>query len=139
MPDDHGDARPRAGQDRTPGATHARPRRAHRVGQRSNASTPDTSAARLTAAVLTASKGCRIELDEHYTLTAFVVHRAADDDPATDPAPPIVVELLDHGAASGSTRWQATAYDELSGRATGLGHGATVEQALKQLDWHVID
>ena len=73
-------------------------------------------------------------LDEWYLLTAFVVHRAAEDHTT-----PIVVELLDHGPAHGSTRWQATAYDELSGTATQLGHGASAEQALHCLEWHALE
>jgi len=93
----------------------------------------EASEAELAAAVLTASNGSRIELDEQYLLTAFVVHRAVDD------TRPIVVELLDHGPSHGSARWQATAYDELSGAATQLGHGASAEQALHCLEWRALE
>jgi hypothetical protein len=73
-------------------------------------------------------------LDEKYLLTAFVVHRAADDDTR-----PIVVELLDHGPSHGSARWQAIAHDELSGAATPLSHGGSAEQALHRLVWQALD
>jgi hypothetical protein len=84
--------------------------------------------------VLLASGGSWAELDEQYLLRAFVVHRQEEDADT-----PIVVELLDRGLHKASNRWQAMAYDESSGSATALGHGATVEQALGTLDWHLLD
>jgi hypothetical protein len=69
-------------------------------------------------------------------LTAFGLHRAADDDTR-----PIVVELLDHGPSHRSARWQAHAHahDELSGAATQLGRGASAEQALHCLQWQELE
>lgn len=96
--------------------------------------TGDAPDSRLAGLVLAASKGSRLDLDEQYTLTAFVVHRRPSEDGA-----PIVVELLDHGPCAGSARWQAVAHDELSGAATQLGQGESVERALASLDWRSLE
>ena len=130
MHDDLGARPPSA--DHDPSARSAR--RPHRTSLRQATPVCEPSDAQLAAAVLTASNGARAVLDERYLLTAFVVHRAADDDTRL-----IVVELLDHGPSRGSERWQATAYDELSGAATQLGHGASAEQALHCLEWHALE
>lgn len=123
---------------RRPSADHdpsARPaRRPHPTSLRQVTPVDEASDAELAAAVLSASNGSQIVLDERYLLTAFVVHRATDDDTT-----PIVVELIDHGPSHGPARWQATAYDELSGTATQLGHGASAEQALHCLDWRALE
>lgn len=129
MHDDLGARRPSA--DQVPSARSAR--RPHRTSLRQTTPVDEVSDTPLAAAVLSASNGARIELDESYLLTAFVVHRAADDDTM-----PIVVELLDHGPSHGSARWQAIAHDELSGAATRLGCGASAEQALHCLDWRAL-
>lgn len=130
MHDDLGARRPNA--DHDPSARSAR--RPHRTSLRHATLVGEPSDAELAAAVLSASNGSQIVLDEKYLLTAFVVHRGADDDTT-----PIVVELLDHGASHGSGRWQALAHDELSGAATQLGHGASAEQALRCLDWRALE
>lgn len=84
--------------------------------------------------VLALSNGARVDLDEQYTLTAFVVHRGHGEESA-----PILVELLDHGPGAGSARWRAIAHDEVSGAATQLGQGDSAEQALAGLDWRSLE
>lgn len=134
MHDHLGTGRPGSERGPSPAASahSAHVRRRHRASLRPVIASPD--AAQLTAAVLSASNGSRVDLDEQYILTAFVVHRGHDDGTA-----PIVVELLDHGASNRSARWQAVAYDELSGAATHLGDGDSAEQALTNLDWRSLD
>lgn len=85
---------PRPSADYDPSARSAR--RPHRTSLRPVTPVGEASDAELAAAVLSASNGSRIELDERHMLTAFVVHRGADDDTR-----PIVVELLDHGPSHG--------------------------------------
>lgn len=133
MHDDLGARRPNADQDPTRSGSARSPRRPHRASLRQLAPVGETSDAQLAAAVLSASNGVRIVLDEKYLLTAFVVHRGAED------TRPIVVELLDHGPSRGSDRWQAIAHDELSGAATPLSHGGSAEQALHRLVWQALD
>ncbi len=86
----------------------------------------------LAEAVLSASNGSRVELDEQYLLTAFVVHREPH-------VPTPVVELLDHGPDHGAERWHASARDEFIGAATLLGCGSSAGQALRSLDWQALE
>ena len=139
MHDDMSGHRPGAQHDLPSISSARRPLlRAHRTSPQHVIPALDPGKSGLAAAVLTASKGSRIDLDEQYLLTVFVVHRKTSEDPTEDTTP-VVVELLDHGAAHGMARWQVIAHNEFSGAATPLAHGASAEQALRRLDWHSLD
>lgn len=135
MPDDVGAEAPQPehrSRRRAP-APSTRSEHHHRTTRQQVDPIRQTSDAELAKAVLRASNGSEIELDEKYTLTAFIVQRDADH------ATPLVVELLDHGPGYGTIRWQAAAYDELTGTATRLGQGTSADQALSDLDLTTLD